>query len=182
MAETDRLVVITGGPGSGKSTLAAAMARRGLRCMPEGGRAIIQQQLAIGGDALPWGDRPKFAELMLSWDLRSYREAQAVQETVIFDRGIPDTIGYLELSSLPVAPHFEAAAQAFRYRREVFVAPPWPKIFTEDGERKQSLDEAEATFHAVGAAYARLGYELVLLPRAPVEVRADFLLARIAAA
>jgi len=176
---TERLIVLTGGPGSGKSTLAAALARRGFASMPEAGRAIIKDQVAIGGDALPWADRLKFAELMLAWDLRSYREAAALAGRVIFDRGIPDTIGYLELCGLPVPPHFEAAARAFRYRGEIFVAPPWPGIFANDTERRQSPAEAEATFVAVSAIYRRLGYRLIELPRAPVDVRADFLIAHI---
>jgi predicted ATPase len=179
LAERQRLIVITGGPGAGKSTLVEALARYGVCCMPEGERAIIRQQQAITGDALPWGDRMKFAELMLSWDLRSYSEAADAHETVVFDRGIPDTIGYLQLCGLPVAPHFTAAARAFPYRREVFIAPPWPEIFAKDAERRQSADEAEETFRAVGGAYIRLGYELVILPRAPVKERAKFVLARI---
>ena len=69
------LFVITGGPGSGKSTLIAALAARGISVMPEAGRAIIRDQAAIGGSALPWADRAAYAELMLSWELRSYREA-----------------------------------------------------------------------------------------------------------
>jgi predicted ATPase len=73
----DRFFVITGGPGSGKSTLIDALAQRGLGAMPEAGRAIIQDQLAIGGEALPWSDRRAFAELMLGWEMRSYRAALA---------------------------------------------------------------------------------------------------------
>src|SRR3546814_14045915 len=55
--------VITGGPGSGKSTLIEALAVEGFDHMPEAGRAIIRDQVAIGGAALPWADRAAFAEL-----------------------------------------------------------------------------------------------------------------------
>lgn len=75
MNQIDHLYVITGGPGSGKSTLVEALAASGIPSMPEAGRAIIQDQVAIGGDALPWSDRHAFAELMLSWEMRSYRAA-----------------------------------------------------------------------------------------------------------
>ncbi len=98
----DRLFVVTGGPGSGKSTLIAALAGHGIRSMPEAGRAIIQDQVAIGGEALPWSDRRAFAELMLSWEIRSYRAALRIDGPVIFDRGVPDVAAYLRLSELPV--------------------------------------------------------------------------------
>ncbi len=171
---SDRFFVITGGPGSGKSTLVAALADLGYPHMPEAGRAIIQDQVAIGGDALPWSDRLAFAELMLSWEMRSYRGASALEGPVIFDRGVPDVIGYLRLSGLPVLPHADAAARQFRYHRRVFVAPPWPEIFTPDAERKQSFDEAVRTHQAVVEVYRALGYDLVPLPLGPVAERARF--------
>ncbi|HML31081.1 MAG TPA: AAA family ATPase [Hyphomicrobium sp.] len=173
-----RLFVITGGPGSGKSTLAAALADAGYPTMPEGGRGIIRDQVAIGGNALPWADRSAFADIMLSWDLRSYREAPSIAGTgpVFFDRGIPDVVGYLQLSGLPVPAHVQRAAELFRYEARVFIAPPWPEIFSQDSERKQTIEEASATYQAMTAAYAGLGYELVTLPRLPVAERVAFVL------
>lgn len=180
MQEIDRFVLVTGGPGSGKSTLIEALASTGLSRMREGGRSIIRDQVAIGGSALPWGDRLAFAELMLAWDMRSYGEAQAHVGPVLFDRGIPDVIGYLELSGLPVRPHVRRAAEIHRYRRQAFIAPPWPEIFAQDAERKQSFAEAEATYRALVAAYAGLSYELVQLPLAPLSERVSFVQARLA--
>lgn len=179
MPDTNRFVVITGGPGSGKSTLIEALATQGFNHMPEGGRAIIRDQVAISGTALPWSDRLAFAELMLSWDLRSYRAAQELSGPVIFDRGIPDVMGYLRLIGLRVPSHVARAAKTFRYHRRVLVAPPWPEIFTQDTERKQTLQEAEATCEAVTAVYVELGYELLHLPRASVVDRVKFVRAAI---
>ena len=71
----DHLHVITGGPGLGKTSLIDALAAEGGCHMPEAGRAIIQDQVDIGGTALPWDDREAFAMLMLAWGTRSYREA-----------------------------------------------------------------------------------------------------------
>jgi predicted ATPase len=137
----DRLFVITGGPGSGKSTLIGALEEHGISTMPEAGRGIIQDQVAIGGEALPWSDRQAFAELMLSWEMRSYRAALRLSGPVIFDRGVPDVLGYLRLSELPVPSHVERAAKTFRYHHRVFIAPPWLEIFARDAERKQSFEE-----------------------------------------
>ncbi|MBB3264834.1 putative ATPase [Azospirillum sp. OGB3] len=176
-----RFVVVTGGPGSGKSTLIDALAREGYAHSVEAGRAIIQDQTAIGGPARPWIDPPAFAELMLCWELRSLRLAREHAGTVFFDRGIPDVIGYLRLMKRPVPAHLETAARRFRYHWTVFIAPPWPEIFTQDAERRQSLSEAVATHDAMAETYRRLGYELVELPKAPVAERVRFVLERLAA-
>jgi len=177
-----RYFVLTGGPGAGKSSLIAALARSGHHHMPEAGRAIIRAQQAIGGDALPWRDRAAFAELMLSWDMRSHAEAMSRPGPVLFDRGIPDVVGYLRLCGLPAPAHVLCAAMRCRYHRRVFLAPYWPKIFTQDAERRQDPAEAEATCQMMARTYAALGYEIVPLPRASIAERTAFVAHHIAAA
>ena len=174
MANTEHMIVVTGGPGSGKSSLIDAMAQRGFRTMPEAGRAIIRDQIKIGGKALPWADRALFAELMLGWELRSYQEALASDALVLMDRGMPDVVGYLTLCGLPVPAHFETAAKTYPYNKRVFLAPYWDAIFTQDTERKQDRQEAEATGMVMAETYGRLGYQIVELPLVGIEQRADF--------
>ncbi|GGA52947.1 ATPase [Nitratireductor aestuarii] len=172
----DRLILLTGGPGSGKTTLLDALASEGYRVAPEAGRAIIRDQLAIGGQALPWKDAALFAEQMLQWDLRSHAEACAVEAYTFFDRGVPDIVGYLRLSGLPMPEHVTRAAERCRYWQKAFILPPWPEIFTQDAERRQDLEEAMRTNDAMVTAYSDLGYELVEVPRASIEERAAFVL------
>lgn len=176
-----RFFVITGGPGSGKSTLIDALERQGFSRSLEAGRGVIQDQVAIGGKALPWSDPQAFAELMLCSELRSYHMGRLQTGPVFFDRGLPDIVGYLRLMQLSIAPHADKAARMFRYNARVFIAPPWPEIFEQDAERKQSLEEAERTNHAMVETYAAYGYELVTLPRAPVVERVRFVLDRLGA-
>lgn len=172
----DHMFVVTGGPGSGKSSLIDALRRRGFQSMPEAGRAIIQDQVRIGGTSLPWADRTMFAELMLCWELRSWHEASKMNGPVLMDRGMADVYGYLTLCDLPVPAHVIAAAMEFRYNVKVFIAPYWEEIFSQDAERKQDRKEAEATGAVMAEIYARLGYQLVELPRDTVETRADFVM------
>ncbi|MFV0512897.1 MAG: AAA family ATPase [Jhaorihella sp.] len=175
---SDHFFVVTGGPGAGKTSLLTELARRGFHTIPESGRAVIREEMAGGGDALPWADRMAYAERMLERDLRAYSAAQALSGPVIFDRGIPDITGYLTLCGLPVPPHIAAAAKAASYNACVFLAPYWDEIFTQDTERKQSRAEAKATYAVMRETYIALGYEITELQRADIATRADFVCAQ----
>ena len=89
---------------------------------------------------------------------------------------MPDVLGYLRLLSLPVPEHMRRAADTFRYNRRVFIAPPWQEIFRQDRERKQEFDEAVRTYDAMVATYTEFGYDLIEIPRVPVEERVRFIL------
>jgi predicted ATPase len=117
-----------------------------------------------------------FAELMLSWEMRSYHIAQSSTGPVFFDRGVPDVVGYLRLTGASAPKHMEKAVEAFRYNRRVFVAPPWKEIFRQDSERKQDFDEAVRTYQTLVATYAGYGYELVDMPHVSVQERVRFVL------
>jgi predicted ATPase len=176
MVEKDNFFVLTGGPGSGKTSVVNALARRGLHCIPEAGREIIQEQTLIGGRAVPWIDPRNFRELMLSRDLQAYRSNMERSEVVIFDRGIVDALGYSRLTGLEDDEHLYQAIKRYRYNRRVFIAPPWEEIYLNDSERKQTFREAIATYDAMTLTYKSAGYSLIELPLVSVERRARLIL------
>ncbi len=178
MSDSERFFVLTGGPGSGKTTLIETLKSRGHTTTVEAGRGVIREEQQTCGDALTWIDPAAFAERMFEWELRSYRDAQLSDGTVFFDRGLPDTIGYLRLEGLPVPDWMEEEALRLRYNRRAFIAPPWPEIYGNDEERRQDWDVAVRTFEVMAGTYAERGYDLVELPRLPVEPRADFILSQ----
>ena len=150
--------------------------RRGMRCITEAGREIIQEQVRIGGTALPWDDARTYRELMLAREIQAYRSNLDCQESVFFDRGIVDVLGYSNLIGLTDNLHLHKAAELYRYNSQVFIAPPWKEIYENDTERKQTFQEAVATFEAMVLCYESAGYSLIELPLASVESRADFFL------
>jgi len=176
----ERFFVISGGPGGGKSTLINKLRERGIMCVDETGRAIIQTQMKIDGRGLPWIDSQLLGELALQQDVANYLAADPAMLTV-FDRGIVDHIGGAELNGWPVAGHVRTAVERFRYNQTVFIAPPWPEIYTTDSERRQDFAEAVRTHDAMVLVYRAEGYSIVTLPLAGLEERADFVLERIAA-
>lgn len=176
---SNRFYIVTGGPGSGKTSVIEALRARGYSCALEAGRGIIQDQMKIEGRALPWRDPLLFAELMLSWEMRSYHAAEQTTGSVFFDRGVPDVMGYLRLTGTPVPQHVHNAAVAFRYNPVVLIAPPWKEIFRQDQERKQDFHEAIRTYEALAATYTELNYQLIEIPLLPVDERVKFILHQI---
>jgi predicted ATPase len=173
----DRFTIITGGPGTGKTSLIAELRRRGFAGTVEAARAIIIDQALVGGRAVQATDPALFAELMLAWEMRSYRMAEQEQAPAIFfDRGIPELTGYYRMLGMPVPAHVTAAARVFRYRPKVFLAPAWRAIYTTDSERTQDYADAIAGSEGARAAYEASGYQVISLPLASVEERADFVL------
>lgn len=172
--------VITGGPGAGKTTLIEALRHAGYHCVTEAGRTIIRQQLASGGNALPWGNRDAFARQMFERSVADYEANQTLGTPVFFDRGIPDVTGYIRLCGLALPPDISSANEQWRYNPVVFIAPPWEEIFSNDAERKQTYAEAVATANMMTDVYSALGYQLKTLPRSSVEQRIAFILAELA--
>jgi predicted ATPase len=103
----ERLFVLTDGRGSGKSTLVGALEQAGYARSVEAGRGITEDQVAIGGQALPWCNAARFRRdgAVLRNALLPYGHGQT--GPVFFDRGVPDAVGYLRMLGLPVPRHME---------------------------------------------------------------------------
>ncbi|QNI35289.1 AAA family ATPase [Edaphobacter albus] len=174
-------IVISGGPGAGKTTLLEELRRRGYACSPEVARQIIQEQVHIGGNALPWGDREAYSRLMLARSVASWESSVGDSRIIFFDRGIPDTLCYVRLVGLSSSVEEEALqmCQQYRYWSRVFLAPPWREIYENDTERKQDFDEAIRTYELMAQTYRECGYEVVILPQVSAAERAEVVLRQI---
>ena len=173
------MIVLTGGPGGGKTSVIEALAEAGVRTATESGRAVIRRELARGGSALPWGDRAAFAKAMAALDETAHETARAAGGVTVFDRGLPDVLGYLALCGLPVPDSLQRTARRLRYHGEVDLSHFWPEIYTGDAERRQDAREAAETARVMRRTYEGLGYAVTDLPLAPVSERVRFLCERL---
>jgi len=177
---SDRYVVLSGCSGGGKSTLLAELQRRGHSVIDEPGRRVVRAELQIGGEALPWADLAAFARRAIEVSIADRDAARALPGWVFFDRGLVDAAAALEHATGELM--LETIGRSHRYNETVFLTPPWPEIFVRDAERRHGLEDAIAEYERLERAYPRLGYRAVVLPKVPVEARADVVLAELKAA
>jgi len=110
--------------------------------------------------------------------LDTYRQCEALPGPVLFDRAIPDILGYAALFGFAFPPG-ENAAHLYRYNPQVFVAPAWEKIYCTDNERTLPFSQALKFGNDLRVIYERFGYTLIDLPCVSVEERVDFILDRL---
>lgn len=176
--QNDNFYVLTGGPGVGKTSVLDELEKSGYLVMPETARAIIKEQMAVGGEALPWKNKQSYTKLMLEASAESYLQAISKNSPlpIFFDRGILDAVCYGEMVGLEVSDEIQEVAKNHQYNRKVFIFPPWQDIYEKDNERKQDWKEAKATYEAMKKTYSDYGYEIIEVPKDTIENRKDFII------
>lgn len=165
-------IVITGGPATGKTTLINALHDKGYAIIPEAARIVINQQLKLKSEALPWRDVSAFSKLVLKTQVNDYYEAGA--DIVFLDRGIPDVMAYMEHGEQVFFEGLEEHANNLQYDF-VFFLPPWEEIFENDEARKETFEEALKISAALNRNYKKLNYQLIEVPKKTVEERIKYI-------
>lgn len=131
-------------------------------------------ELRDHGAALPWVDLTAFAKRAI--DLAAADKNRIADEAswVFLDRSLVDAAVALEYATGQPARQTLAAFE--RYHDKVFLTPPWPEIYVNDGERQHCLDEAITEYDRLVIAYRELDYQTIIVPKVSVEDRADFVL------
>ncbi len=168
------LIVVSGCSGSGKSTLIAALADLGETVAPEPGRRIVQEELAAGGDALPWRNAQRFIDRCALQANADFDQHAAQPRRTFFDRGLVDVAAAVARSGLHAPSILSQAMATKRYAPFVFMSAPWRSLFTTDAERRHDFDEAVAEYDTLVPTYRHHGYDVIDLPQLPVVQRVAF--------
>ena len=161
--------------GAGKSTVLNSIKEKGILCIEEPAREILKEQRKINGAGVPEINPGFFNELMLSRMIFQYKNNINSDNVIIFDRGIPDILGYSELLNTKSSAA-ENASKELRYNKNVFLFQGWEEIYTNDDERKMSFDLAKIYGENVMKIYESLGYVTLDVPFVNVEERVTFIL------
>jgi len=74
------------------------------------------------------------------------------------------------------ASQLDTILAAYPFHRSVFVLPPWEAIYTNDGERDQSFEEAVHVYEKIVQWYRSCGYGLHEVPRLAAAQRGEYVI------
>jgi predicted ATPase len=175
---TCRKYIITGGPGTGKTSIINELTNRGINCYSEVARSVIIQELAAESNALPNKDVLAFTKRVVKIMRMNLNECDK-HLLNFFDRGLPDSAGYLWSEGVETPDYLTEAITKADYENIVFIAPFWKDIYTIDNQRIESPEVAQKIDTAIRHVYSNFGYTLKEIPLLPVKQRVDFIITEI---
>lgn len=165
-------IVVTGPPSSGKTTLIDALQAMGYLISPEVARELIVE--CMKNHTSPKIETFQRELLAITCRREHFLDTQ---QTIFFDRGIPDSIAYFKYHQLDI----EDAVKASRFRRykTVFYCEGLPVI--QDEVRQETNADAQALGRLLLEAYRYLRYQPIILPAMSIEERLQMILKNIGA-
>ena len=170
--------VITGAPGTGKTAIINALKGRGYCCVEENSREIITEQIKNKGEVLPWKNQIAFENLISSKRAKQYASIPK-DEICFFDRSTIDCIAYLKANNLETSTEILEVMKNHEFNSNVFYTPIWEEIYTNDSERKESIESAITIEKFLISTYQYFDYTLIEVPKLTIEERVDFILSKI---
>ena len=169
-------ILLIGGPSTGKTTVINHLQSLEYTCFVEISREVIKKAQADGIDQLFLEKPLLFSQLLKGARIRQYEEADTFEhEFVFYDRGIPDTVAYMDYIGQDYPEEFMDACKKYRYDH-VFMLAPWKKIHKTDNERYESFEQAQKIHEELLKTYKKYNYHPVEVPQDEVSARSQFIL------
>lgn len=171
--------VITGGPSVGKTKLLGELAKLGYRVVPEVARTVIDEGLSSGltVDKVR-ADEKKFQE-KVALRKQEIETALDPSEFIFFDRGMQDTIAYMNYYNFSIKPSINNLMKASHYKK-VFLLEPL-STYKPDYARTEDKRFIKAIHDLLAKAYTSTGMKPVLLPDIGLDARLEVVLKEIEA-
>lgn len=166
--------ILTGGPGTGKSSIILALERRGEYVVREAAEDTIRYMQASGIEE-PWLRYDFQKEVVLLQQQREARIPESI-ERIFFDRGLYDSLAYIQKYGHPMFPEFLEATKDCMYDK-VFLVENLGKCENTD-YRAESLEEALDLEKRQRENYEKLGFEIITVPVMTLEDRVNFVLSK----
>jgi predicted ATPase len=170
----NNFIVISGGPGGGKTSLLESLSKNGYKYIRESGRVIIRERIRKGLSPRPSPE--EFARQMFQMDYENFINHADILDILFFDRSFLDSAFLIHQSGGKFFNEIRDSLITNRFYTKVFMTPPWKEIYTVDSERDQTFDESVEIYEILSHWYLTNGYELVTVPRLPVEMRVKMIL------
>lgn len=180
MTNKSSIYLITGASGAGKTTLIDALCARGHPIIKESGRIIVEEEIRLAGEALPWKNGLAFGEKLVDHTIASLAKWSDVTCPIFSDRGLIDNLAWF--NSLKATPPKKLidAITAHPYKEPIFILPPWEDIYVQDEVRNKSFDQALVEYEAIVTELEKLGWHSIIIPKTTVLDRVKFIESHIA--
>jgi predicted ATPase len=172
------MTLMTGAPGAGKTTVLTRLVDRVLVAAEPARLVLAKHRDSADFDGQPLSPEA-FVERMLDCATEAYQRVEAASTPAFFDRGLPDCIAYARWFDVDPSAAIELSNR-YRYHNEALILAPWADIYTTDDERIMTYEMTVGFHEVIEATYIESGYQLIEVPRLPVDERATWVLDRLA--
>lgn len=173
MKNVNNWCVITGSPSSGKTTLLKALEKKGYQVFYERARIYIDQELKRGRTLKEIRENElSFQQKILKLKVDLEKKLNK-KELLFLDRGIPDSIAYMEMYGFKKDEYLLEASKNCYYQK-VFLL----KIvkYVKDYARTESRGKARLLEKLLEKSYRDLNMDVIMMPKMSVAKRVEFIL------
>ncbi|HLL60149.1 MAG TPA: ATP-binding protein [Candidatus Nitrosocosmicus sp.] len=165
--------VITGGPSCGKTTVLKELKNRGYKTVEEAARIYIDREIDKGKSIEDIrGDELFFQKELLIMKIETEKKLNQ-DDTIFFDRGIPDTIAYLEIKNFTIEDYIKSSVEKSNYKK-VFLFDLLK--YEKDYARTETVEEAKIIQQLLKQSYEALKIPVLKVPVMSLNERVQFIL------